>query len=222
MTLQQANKTPSRDVWTSWPGEHEPAVQDVQEANEVPDYNFLKDFRNALFATTDSSIRQALTSAQHRLGSKRFDSAKISRTEPVLELGSGLSYPASILSDFPPVIPRQLVQERRACFFRTFKNHVFLRKVPINPTHNAKFPPSLEYAFVCFGEVLLSIDVPSEQNLHSNRSPPENLSVSPTQLFFAGSKLDVLLVETDNRQSRSINVVLSVSTDGPYQSSSCH
>ena len=114
----------------------------------------------------------------------------------------------SLLADFPGLPPPDELLTLRSTYAMTLGKHVYLNDVShlfINP--NSALPPYLNLAFACIGRCLQGIDsLSTSTNNAPNLSDPD----SATQFFHAGSKIFSVMVETDNREARTVELVLSV------------
>ena len=114
----------------------------------------------------------------------------------------------SVLASFPEIPSASVLISLRLSYGRTLGNHVYLGDTSL-PFLKAKtaLPPYLNLAFACIGSCLQPID-PSFSTT-SDVVPPLDPSLT-MQLFHASSKVFTVMVETDNREARTVELILSV------------
>lgn len=176
---------------SSWPGEREnPTRQDVEVANELPASSFLSDFKTALAASPEAADLQTLmlTDLNNAADVQSQCSAHAQHTL--------FTYPLAMLSDFPATIPTPAELDNfQESFAKFCGTHVFLGRLPIpQPSISREsIVPPLRLATACLASIYAG-NTPSEAR----------------DLFFAGAKLWAVMMEVDNRESRSLDSLVAV------------
>lgn len=168
---------------TSWPGERNPTHEDVPRAAGLPDQAALDAFRDALQSHSDAQNCLPLFTAH----SPPCDTSG-------MPLECFYTYPLSALVRFPDVPATEDLVRAGRDFSNTLQRHIFLDKATARPDQSSQVPSNLLLAYACNGSALT---LGSSQDSHA--------------LFWAAYDLTVFMVETDNRRSRSLDTILSVS-----------
>ena len=199
----------SESVQTSWPGEREPRRDDVQQANEQPDPTFLINFKNALLASNDAKlVRRSGHDITTLCGTWNVSTRQTGAITAGQQLAP-FTYPMSVLNEFPDHLPVDDIEAGRANFFQTFRHHAFVESLPLPSAPNAVMPPSLRYAFASLGmaqRTVVNGDSADDRRFRISRA--RDLA---RELFYAGARLDVLMIESDNRHARYMPTILAVS-----------
>lgn len=183
---------------SNWPGERNPSRHDVRDAIKVPDYTFLDRFKVALLASTDASDNEDLMKDVEV--SEIRDSATTdglpSLTEPQMidPSSNKYTYPLAMLEGLPRYLPPPAEpQYLRHSFQESCSEQLFLNKLPIPGPTTEAFAAPLRFAIVCLA------------SLHDRRAEEES-----NEMFFIASSLWGTIMETDNREARSVELLVAV------------
>lgn len=189
-------------VGLSWPGEREPSRHDVESANEQPTIAFLAEFKDALLSSSDHDAVRHFGSQFGVSLSKLVRHADVQSSDELpnsdfCNQTSWQSYhttwPLAILKDFPQLPTEDRMNQLHESFVAMLPGYMFLSRLPFNaPSHGLLAPP-LRLAMACLGAISL-----------------QNSGQEANDLFIAGNGLWVVTMETDNREARSLNMVMAV------------
>ncbi|CRG82907.1 hypothetical protein PISL3812_00254 [Talaromyces islandicus] len=103
------------------------------------------------------------------------------------------TYPVALLSDFPQGLPPQSeVIRLRNIFANCYSGHPFLNRLPLPPPSRGSVAPTLPLAIACLASV------------HANNDPAE-----AKDLFLATFSLWSSIMEVDNREARSLDLLMT-------------
>ncbi len=103
------------------------------------------------------------------------------------------TYPLALLSDFPAIPTPAELDSLKEIFAKCYGTHVFLGRLPIPHSSRESTVPPLRLATACIA------------SLHAGHAPSE-----ARDLFLAGGKLWAVMMEVDNRESRSLDWLVAV------------
>ncbi|KAK1059815.1 hypothetical protein LTR12_006863 [Friedmanniomyces endolithicus] len=172
---------------SGWVGDRQPAVDDVQRANELPQVAWLDEYKSKLLSSIGT------TTHTPRIRRLPFQS---STREP-----DGCTYPLQQIYDVPELPSRSELDALRAVFFERFAKQDFLHAYNLPTAEKVRLPPYLELAYAAIGSAL---------------SPQEHVSLpshsvrDAAQLFQSGARLYGVITETNNFEITSPVTVLSM------------
>ncbi|KAK0314654.1 hypothetical protein LTR01_001478 [Friedmanniomyces endolithicus] len=172
---------------SGWVGDRQPAVDDVQRANELPQVAWLHEYKSNLLSSIGT------TTHTPRIRRLPFQS---STREP-----DGCTYPLRQIHDVPELPSRSELDALRAVFFERFAKQDFLHAYNLPTPEKVRLPPYLELAYAAIGNALS----PQE-----HVSPPSHSVRDATQLFQSGARLYGVITETNNFEITSPVTVLSM------------
>ncbi|KAK0261965.1 hypothetical protein LTR35_017764 [Friedmanniomyces endolithicus] len=173
---------------SGWVGDRQPAVDDVQRANEVPQVAWLHEYKKNLLSSIGTTTRTP------RIRRLPF---QLSAREP-----DACTYPLRQLYDIPELPSRSELDTLRAMFFARFAKQEFLLAYNLPDSEQGRLPPYLELAYAAIGSALTPRDHDALIG-HSVRAAG--------QLFHAGARLYGVITETNNLEITSPVTVLSMS-----------
>lgn len=182
---------------SSWPGEREPSIHDVQVANESPEPAFLAAFKRSILASSEAAGNQSLMHLDLQVREHRSQGLQTSKSiltaSQAYEPGK-YTWPLAILSDFPEKLPPpdEMVYLREV-FSKCCPGHPFLERLPIAPPSHTTMAPPLHFAIGCMASI------------HARREPDE-----AANLFMASRGLWGVTMECDNREARSVELLVTV------------
>ncbi|KAK0786851.1 hypothetical protein LTR75_013069 [Friedmanniomyces endolithicus] len=172
---------------SGWVGDRQPAVDDVQRANELPQVAWLHEYKSKLLSSIGT------TTYTPRIRRLPFQQ---SAREP-----DACTYPLRQIYDMPELPSRSELDALRAIFFERFANQDFLRVYGLPTPERGRLPPYLELAYAAIGSALSPQDHVS-LNAHSVKDA--------AQLFQSGARLYGVITETNNLEITSPVTVLSM------------
>jgi hypothetical protein len=116
------------------------------------------------------------------------------------------TYPMVMLSDVPAIPPEHTLAQLQAVFFSSFEQHVFIKSVAVANLCSGRPPPYLQLALACLGSVAAT-STGSTSDITARESPQAEVS---SDVFVAGVNLWSVMLEVDNRESRSCAAVVAV------------
>jgi len=177
---------------SGWVGDRQPAVDDVQKANELPQVAWLHEYKSNLLSSIGTTTRTP------RIRRLPF--------QPSVREPDACTYPLRQLYDMPELASRSELDALRSMFFERFAKQDFLRAYNLPVPETGRLPPYLELAYAAIGSAL---------------SPRDYVPLTAygvrdaAQLFQSGARLYGVITETNNLEITSPVTVLSVSTARP-------
>lgn len=108
-----------------------------------------------------------------------------------------------MLSELPTIPPEHVLVKLQAVFHDSFEHHIFLKSVCIANLTVGHTPPYLELALACLGCLSASVMALTEADMR----PAPAIS---DELFDSGVSLWSVMLEVDNRESRSCAATIAV------------
>jgi hypothetical protein len=193
-----AGPSANQVVESSWPGDREPLVHDVPLATEIPDNNVFSRFKKALVASHHALGNEVLIEdvqvRVHVTVTTSKDSLTQSKTRE--QASFRYTYPLALLQDFPKhVPPHDELQRRREAFSVAFAGHLFLNRLPVPSPLVEPITTPMRFIIGCLAEAR-NTDAVAETD----------------GLFFAATGLWAAIMEVDNREARSFELLMTVRT----------
>ena len=101
----------------------------------------------------------------------------------------------AVLSNIPSVPPPNEITYLRQVFSISCASHIFFGRLPLPEPSREPIAPPLRLAIACLASVYL------------NQAEEES-----TKLFLAGMSLWTVIMEVDNREARSLELLMAVSS----------
>ncbi|KAK1055214.1 hypothetical protein LTR33_014196 [Friedmanniomyces endolithicus] len=177
---------------SGWVGDRQPAVDDVQKANELPQVAWLHEYKSNSLSSIGTTTRTP------RIRRLPF--------QPSVREPDACTYPLRQLYDMPELASRSELDALRTMFFERFAKQDFLRAYNLPVPETGRLPPYLELAYAAIGSAL---------------SPRDYVPLTAygvrdaAQLFQSGARLYGVITETNNLEITSPVTVLSVNGPKP-------
>nr|OQO31130.1 hypothetical protein B0A51_02501 [Rachicladosporium sp. CCFEE 5018] len=170
-----------------WPAERHPSRWDVEEANQVPSSDLTERFRSALlYGEDDDLVATALT---FDLEDYALQDLPISQT--------GYTYPMILLSSLPKLPSDYDLSTISHSYAQIFEEHAFVKELGVGTLPVSARPPHLQLAIAC---VAAAISDPSVDGTEGSVAG---------DLFHAGLKLWIVILEVDNCEARNAKAILA-------------
>nr|OQO24355.1 hypothetical protein B0A51_06639 [Rachicladosporium sp. CCFEE 5018] len=170
-----------------WPAERHPTRWDVEEANQVPSSDLTERFRSALlYGEDDDLVATALT---FDLEDYALQDLPLSQT--------GYTYPMILLSSLPKLPSDYDLSTISHSYAQIFEEHAFVKELGVGTLPVSARPPHLQLAIAC---VAAAISDPSVDGTEGSVAG---------DLFHAGLKLWIVILEVDNREARNAKAILA-------------
>lgn len=179
---------------SSWPGEHQPRRRDVDLAHAQPDSFLLSNFKAILLSSPETEHVEQLiqTNLSSRVSCPNFSTSLPPDSRQALNRPN-FTYPVSLLSSFPNHPLKSDLAHLRRVYTQVCNDHSFFRRISLPLVSREVVAPPLSFGLACLGAV------------HVRRPAEESRN-----LFIAGADLWAVMMEVDNREARSLDMITAV------------
>ncbi|KAK5049567.1 hypothetical protein LTR84_004496 [Exophiala bonariae] len=172
---------------STWPRSRDPDQDDVELANSPLEKAFLDNFKNALLASPEAVNNEDLVHVNFQ-GLHGIET---------------LTYPTSVLLDFPELPSDYMITQLHESFSSGWKSHILINNISIPSSAQSQIAPYLKLAIACLSSTAPAIDQTDQSALAKT-------------LFIASHALWTVMLEVDNREARASESVVTAALLGVY------